>query len=129
MTPVRSIPELHRIKLVMRRSVAVIGMVPTISVCSSLSRKCRSHAAWQRRKQEAEQEDRMERLRKLQKFVTVSDKNLVKPFAQWAGRSVPDRPTIQLRGRHDFHRRVAEKALLGRLKRLHGKLAFFDRNR
>ena len=71
----------------------------------------------------------MEELLGLQKFVTVSDKNLMKTFAQWAGRSVPDRPAIQLRGRHDFHRRVGQKTLLGRLKRFHGKLAFFDRNR
>src|SRR5687767_13354332 len=100
----------------MRRNLAVIGMVPTIAVCSSLSRKCRSHAAWQRRKQEAQQEDRTGSLLRFQKFVTVSDKNLVQPFAEWAGHSVPDRPAIQLRGRHDFHCRVAEKTLLGRLK-------------
>jgi hypothetical protein len=52
-------------------------MVPTIAACSGLSRKCRSHAECHHENDEKEQEDGNEGASRFEKFMALSDKNLM----------------------------------------------------
>ena len=105
----------------------VIRMVPTIAVCPSLSRKCRSHAACQQKNSVKEQEDRKGAWLRFVEFVTLSDKNLVKLPGEGPWCAAADRAVVEPRDRHDLHRSVAEKTFVRGDERVDSKLPFVDR--